>query len=289
MFELMTAKIDWLTCTMKCDDMVPQPGNLYEAKDFALHLGSDLFGSDDWTIEFKRQEGFYPWVFEVHPYGVSIAISKNVQNQGVRVVFPGKSCADAWFMSGVIEVMKSMNFRCTRVDMAVDETNCAWSWDVIAETLQKFCDERGLSFGKFSGKKGDTVYAGSRNSNNYLRVYDKAKEQGVMSHWTRIEGEFKGDVAAMLWDAPGTLHENALRHMAAWLSKWYHPLSEALIRHVKGDAEQMRPGRKSNSDRLLWLDRQVLPALRKLAEDDMQAASDWIDKAHALIDALKAF
>lgn len=38
---------------------------------------------------------------------------------------------------------------------------------------------------------GKTLYFGSRGSNTYIRIYDKAAEQGVDGHWVRFEVELK--------------------------------------------------------------------------------------------------
>lgn len=44
--------------------------------------------------------------------------------------------------------------------------------------------------------EGDTQYIGRKTSETYTRVYDKAVEQKVSFHWTRVETVYQGDRAA---------------------------------------------------------------------------------------------
>lgn len=51
---------------------------------------------------------------------------------------------------------------------------------------------RGMSAEKLSG---DTLYIGSRQSERYIRIYDKAAENGMSADWVRVELELKGRTA----------------------------------------------------------------------------------------------
>ncbi len=53
-------------------------------------------------------------------------------------------------------------------------------------------DENGQVLGyRHMKPMGKTLYFGSRGSNAYIRIYDKAAEQGVDGHWVRFEMELK--------------------------------------------------------------------------------------------------
>jgi DNA relaxase NicK len=45
---------------------------------------------------------------------------------------------------------------------------------------------------------GTTLYIGSRQSDKFLRIYDKAAEQQIPGDWVRVELEIKGDTAREL-------------------------------------------------------------------------------------------
>ena len=57
------------------------------------------------------------------------------------------------------------------------------------------------------GGDGWTVYVGARTSPTFVRIYDKAAEQGLRGvHWVRVEAEFKRDRAqavVMAWRSSG--------------------------------------------------------------------------------------
>jgi len=48
---------------------------------------------------------------------------------------------------------------------------------------------------KSKSSSGDTLYIGSRESECFVRFYDKALQQGIDTTWNRCELELKGDVA----------------------------------------------------------------------------------------------
>lgn len=92
----------------------------------------------------------------------------------------------------------------TRVDVALDDYNGHVSPGRVWDTMQsgswvsRFRSySRITSVDRYSPEKnGDTVYIGSRDSESFVRVYDKAVQAGVdVPHWVRVEFEFKKDRA----------------------------------------------------------------------------------------------
>jgi phage replication initiation protein len=91
----------------------------------------------------------------------------------------------------------------TRIDLAWDDREGVLSIDEILEARNA-----GLCVSRFRGSKlidqcrlvdgqvtGKGVYFGSRTSDSFLRIYDKALEQGEDGHWVRVELELKSDRA----------------------------------------------------------------------------------------------
>lgn len=88
--------------------------------------------------------------------------------------------------------------KCTRIDLAIDVVGD----EFLLPALQLLA--RG---GKFTGTAqkmtiventtdaGMTIYAGSRTSERFVRIYNKAAQLGQEGLWTRIEAEVKGDSA----------------------------------------------------------------------------------------------
>lgn len=102
----------------------------------------------------------------------------------------------------LIANMVNGEWRFTRLDLAIDlrgkpiaikdlvDDWQAGTLKTIAHSMTRYTTETP------EGANGETVYVGSRTSERFLRVYDKAAEQGhAGEHWTRIELELKGKYA----------------------------------------------------------------------------------------------
>ena len=106
------------------------------------------------------------------------------------------------------------------------------------------------------------VYIGSRHSDRFICVYNKALERGEdMTDWTRIELRVRKEranaLAEMVVDAGlGPTARAAIRDFADVPLDWWQ---EALV----GDATEMIRGRRRQSDTARWLIGQVAPILAR--------------------------
>lgn len=117
------------------------------------------------------------------------------------------------------------------------------------------------------GTTGKTVYIGSRQSQAFLRVYDKGAEQGTTEDWTRIELEMKHPLSTKVLK---TMNQKGImpigtaairRFVDAPTVPWY---SDALA--GAGEAD-LRVGRKQ-TDWEKWVIDVALPnVLRALTEE----------------------
>lgn len=282
-----SAKIDWLTFTCVMGREAVQPQNVYFARALAIDVLSDVYGDGNWSVDFERQEGFYPWVFKVNPTGATMAISSDIHKQGVRFVMPGKATSDQWQVASVLASLSGMGWRCTRVDVAIDVVGVAYDWDDIEKTMRSLAKDKGRSIAVFGNNSGKTVVVGARTSSTMVRAYNKGAEQNVDYPWVRVEAEIKGDVARALWDCGEPLFDAAMRHATGWMDGWEHELHGFMVEACDAPPGVVKVPRKGLTDRERWLDASVLPALRTLALDDIDAARAWVDKAKALIDAVE--
>jgi len=92
---------------------------------------------------------------------------------------------------------------CSRLDVAVTFTfghaksNVASIWYNELMTMREPADPRSLSL-IVNSKGGETLYVGSRQSDQFARLYDKGAETGLLApgnQW-RYEVEFKGERAS---------------------------------------------------------------------------------------------
>lgn len=107
----------------------------------------------------------------------------------------------------------------TRIDFAYDDRAGYLNLDQVQESLEHhkvnthFRKWRPIEAERAIGQEtspGRTICIGSRSSNNYIRIYDKAAQQGIEGHWNRLEIEVKGDNAQILAGWYTTRGENAV-------------------------------------------------------------------------------
>jgi hypothetical protein len=155
----------------------------------------------------------------------------------------------------------------TRLDFAVDvfapvdvmAVKRAWDGGAIT-TLAQFCQDIGVS-GKDGADLGRTIYIGSWESERFVRVYDKAKREGVTdTPWVRIELEAKRAwamilAAAMARDGIVPAGKALVRDFMTTPIDWF----EAAVAGDEGEVGWQLPRRET--DRQRWYREQVLPAL----------------------------
>lgn len=125
--------------------------------------------------------------------------------EGVLVDLPGKACAHLGERLGGFLAWCCEHGTVTRADWALDDRKGLLSLERILEA-----DEKGAIVTRWQGltviqnrqrgqRRGWTVYIGSRSSEAFCRIYDKAAEQGRDGvHWVRFEFETKGAFADAL-------------------------------------------------------------------------------------------
>lgn len=114
---------------------------------------------------------------------------------------------------------------------------------------------------------GDTVYYGSRASDNYGRIYDKGVEQrsnepGIL---IRAEVEYKKGLAQQIANAV-FFAEKCEEEINLFLTNFFAREGVCLAEHTDRDFENARVDKtKSLVRSLRWLNEGVAPALRKIA------------------------
>jgi len=134
------------------------------------------------------------------------------EKMGVHVVFSGKVLKTLQsvgvYPNEVLDGIDKCGGRVSRVDLAIDVTdsglNCA-SLGVPKQPPEKI--GRPLNFQLVtSSDESWTRYIGSRTSDKFIRIYDKAKEQGTpLLDIVRFELELKGKTAHRVGKLLGTI------------------------------------------------------------------------------------
>lgn len=136
--------------------------------------------------------------------------------------------------------------------------------------------------------RGDSVLVGSRTSDRYGRMYDKARESEDPAYercW-RYEIEFKGAmaVAAMRHIAGSEDRRQASGVLAlAEFREWRFPVPA--VEMPEGTRTYVPAPYSDNERRLAWLKRQVEPTIRQLRQTDLKEQVDiWIASCYTEFD-----
>jgi len=168
---------------------------------------------------------------------------------------------DAWKrLMKMIEVIKP-----ARIDLAVDTTSD------FAGTFAKALEDGQIrtKAGSWSvirsDKGGLTAYVGSRSSDRFLRVYNKAREQNISDMaWTRIELECKGAAAI---DAKGVIMSHGV---ADTCKSWIRGFADCDIPEWRqafdGKAVYWKSPKGSTNTRR-WLLDTCAPAMKRLIQE----------------------
>jgi hypothetical protein len=128
---------------------------------------------------------------------------------GVHVFFTGSVILHYWARgTGWMQIMECVagwGGRTSRVDLAFDLKGSKLTNEILCQPALKPYKGGGRKpkFTEVRGGDGSwTTYIGSRTSEKFLRIYDKAKEQGdYESDYIRVELECKGECAhAVGWN-----------------------------------------------------------------------------------------
>lgn len=127
--------------------------------------------------------------------------------------------------------------------------------------------------GNSKGRKGDTLYVGSRQSAQFGRFYDKGLQQGSapQGKWLRYEIEYKDKAAGQVAKAacvlnPGQLGEFIKVGVYDWFLK--RAIVPAFLPETDTPGFQVRAEMKQTTaeKKLAWLNSQVRPTVEYLVE-----------------------
>lgn len=127
-------------------------------------------------------------------------------------------------------------------------------------------------------RRGDTVYLGSPKSDQQIKVYNKAVEQGVDGDWIRFEVRWRDAKArnahkAMLKSGIAATVRAALSNTIELPFSWWADL-------LAGEIADIEPVGRVEGDTRAWLIKQCLPAMKR------ELLSEHLDGESILLDAI---
>lgn len=252
---MLTITIDWLAGTFR--------SFTNEAEEFIR-----TYASFPDVQDIKPRNGYR--VAQMDGNGAQLLWNPNDNRMGHHVVFSGSALRSLFEQMAIqptalLRACLDAGLRISRLDLAKDLTGQALDGEAIYKRLAS-----GIGGGttqKFSrienAQGGQTIYMGSRQSERFVRLYDKAQESGDNSKpWWRLEIETKGDVARIVADAltadaePAAIFDTTIAKMVGALSNvGLEPF------YSRGLVPWGIPKIEKQTDREKWIDDQVIAAV----------------------------
>lgn len=254
--------IDWLNYT------VSEPGpkhatacafpceNTWESTNAGK--GYDLAATNDLHIRVS-------WHSERADMGVHVQYSGNCLNR-----FRAQQTAP----KTIAQYHQRHKHRCSRIDLALDAKNEGLSILRLASYVRR--GKAITQTEKYSHIKsqdgGETLYIGSRTSEMFLRVYNKAAEQGNKPEnpddWIRIELECKGERAKQIGAVLASSSEAHMTTFARGLIKDFIDFPYGVWRRCVGDDPiHIAKSQEKSGKTREWLLRTVAPAMARYIQE----------------------
>jgi DNA relaxase NicK len=254
---MLTVTMDWIAFTIK---EMTKNGQAW----------LDAYCSDKTCVPAAPKHGYTSAAASEE--GILHYWNDNRPEMGHHVVISGSalhrvSARRCVAQKALLEQIVNTAGRVSRLDLAKDASDVPLS---ITTLWAVFCT-RGLGGRSHkvthmeSENGGETIYIGSRSSERFIRIYNKAAEQYLHNrHWTRFEVETKGMVARMVasvlvnTDDWGSVFDGLCRRMADFSGTEF-----ATVFFDWNTSEIGLPKIEKQSDTEKWIETQVTPAVAR--------------------------
>lgn len=249
--EILAEKIDWIAYTQKTDSEWCFPA-------YIDNHWKKISPLRNYTSGEENKQGIKRFWNTINPY------------QGKQVLLSGTASS----MLGentenFLRWVSSQGWKPTRLDYSLDILHSNFNLRVIVPQLRErkvITHARQIPRYTDEWKQGFTQYIGTKTSETYTKVYDKAVEQKANHPWVRIETTYQGDRAEASLQAYlqcGSTRPLIKRHVhfPEWRA-WNRVMSSAVVKLIA-------PTRETRTR--AWLLSQVAKSIaREIAMDDDQ-------------------
>lgn len=262
--------VDWLSYTLKW-------GSKYLPVSFKhrslVVLAENVSGHIGQWMQGKGFKGYTVGIHSLDVDGLSVFMHPSRPDMGIHVSYSGRALA-RMAIPDLLRFVHEAGGSVTRLDIAVDVFH---QWDI--RELKRAADAKEWDC-KVKKKpvlldgEGLTLYIGSRTSEKFLRIYDKAAESGTPFAWTRIELECKAEFARGVfghlvmngWDRIPNLIRGFcdFNKNAAWRKEMMNTHPALSI-----------PKAERHSDTDTWLLTSVMPSLVKRLNESEEFRLRW--------------
>jgi phage replication initiation protein len=159
----------------------------------------------------------------------------------------------------------------TRLDLAIDAVReHVNERDIYEQAVAGYRSGTARKFNIVEGSDGGrTLYIGSRQSERFIRVYDKGCQMQTSSEWHRLECELKGDVAKQYAHVVSDGLSGNLGDVAWSIAKGMLDMDNKYWQVFGQGAKEIGlPKIEKQSDTLAWIKSQCLPAIERELKAD---------------------
>jgi hypothetical protein len=269
----LQAKLDWFAFTFPIT-LLGDKDNENTVHHIRRALGSHagaaaniLIGSP--ILEWQAGRGFY--THSIRDPRTLVSINWSAGNPYAQCELSGSACDVVLNTITAAELAQCANGRATRIDLAVD---------ILCDlSPQEFCrsgySPRILSSSHIETPSGKTSYIGSRKGERMARVY-RFNPPHPREKLLRIEVELKGDAAKMVCEEMKVSEFRTLVMMANRTFAWQNPIwNEGKVMVSKIPA---RPYDREGSETLMWIEKQVRPALIRAWHEGLLQLPRWLNE-----------
>jgi hypothetical protein len=216
------------------------------------------FDPDDWSTS----HGINGYDSRMqNPHGHYIMWNSQRPEMGTNMMFDGRACSELYKLSvNLLDMVRELSqdgYQFTRLDLAIDIHGVEIDIPLLAQSEHKGSvnnDPILVTKGK-DARGGSTLYLGSRTSEKFLRIYDKAKEQGLADvNWVRVELELKGETATKI--ASRIVHmsdDDVAIFVKGMIKGMYEPENEGYQRAIDAPARKVGSTKNTNHGAYDWL------------------------------------
>jgi hypothetical protein len=276
----LSITLDWLAFTYK--DMSREAAKWIQLRASAEN-SVDCAPTNGYRAAYRTTQGIViMWNLDRSEMGYHVIIS----GSAIRNIIDQQNVDQKTLLGEVCNTGASI----TRLDLAKDAQDAEISLDAIYGELEsgRYTGTARTVSQLHSPNGGNTVYIGSRQSEKFIRIYDKAAQENLHDRlWCRFELECKGMVA------------RALAVLLAKTDRWQDAFNEIALGMVdiehSSDWKQFfmdesvpigMPKLEKKSDREAWIASQVTPAVVKhFIEHADSKAVQWLRKTLDLIES----
>lgn len=227
----------------------------------------------------------YPVTFDLLYASAHVDPNRPEQKIGVRM--SGQNMGAYRDLGGtegrLLEFYSKVGGKCSRIDIAFDLLDYGidilriykdWETGKVksnARTVQPFTKATRNTDGTIS--KASTLYFGSRESEMFVRIYEKGKQLNTDLDWVRVELEIKGDKASAVCEDIARMGVAAVgkQLLRGYFSKVPYKFWSDL---VYGESVELTPVGRKMTAHDAWLLNVIIPMLREDIRKEWEGEAD---------------